>query len=280
MYPCHTRVGLQELSHFLSIGTMLLHAQMERLKSQVEDKRVHGGRDGAEVAHELSYELGDITHLAKFLGIGETMVAVVGSTQTWKLIGMSEPVEISTIHDAASHLAGCSIHILGGAMGYDVGTPFEGTAVDRCGKGVVDDKWHSILMGNACKFLDIKYRTSRITDGLAEDYLGVGTESLLYLFFGVVRVDKGAVDTKLLECDTKQIECATIDLVACHNMVACLADIEHCIEVGSLTATCQYGSHSTFELRYLLCHNVVSRVLQTTVEIAFFLQIEEHSHLL
>ena len=62
-------------------------------------------------------------------------------------------------------------------------------------------------------------------------------------------------------------------------MVARLADVEQRIEVGSLSARCQHGSHAAFECRNLLGYGVVGRVLQPCIEVSFLLQVEEVCHL-
>ena len=63
-------------------------------------------------------------------------------------------------------------------------------------------------------------------------------------------------------------------------MVARLADVEHGVEVGSLSARSQNGTHATFELSDFLSHGIVGRVLKSGIEISLLLQVEEHRHLL
>ena len=114
----------------------------------------------------------------------------------------------------------------------------------------------------------------------SEEHLGVGSERLLYGLLRVVGVDECAVYAQLLERYAEKVECASVDLVARHDMVACLADVEHGVEVGGLSAAGQHGPHAPFELRNLLGHHIVGGVLQARVEIAFLLEVEEHGHLL
>ena len=63
-------------------------------------------------------------------------------------------------------------------------------------------------------------------------------------------------------------------------MVASLADVEHGVEVGSLTRGGQYGAYTAFEGCNLGGYSIVGGVLQTGVEVAFLLQVEEVGHLL
>ena len=57
---------------------MLLHAQREGLKTEVEEEGVLGCWDAAEVAHELRYEVCGVTEFAECINIGEAVVGLVG----------------------------------------------------------------------------------------------------------------------------------------------------------------------------------------------------------
>ena len=280
MNPSHALVVLQELSHLLRILAMLAHAQVQTLKAQVEDERVHWCWDGTQVAHQLSHELGGITHLAEGLHVSQSVVTLVRSAEAREFLGIRHPVEITAIHNYAAYLRCGAIHILGGRVGHDVGSPFKRTAVDRGGKGVVHDERHPVLMGDAGKLLDVEYGTARVADGFAKHHLGVRAESLLNLLLAGIRVYEGALDAQLLQGNAEEVEGATVNLVRGNDVVARLADVEHGVEVGSLSARSQNGAHATFELSYFLSHGIVGRVLESGIEISLLLQIEEHRHLL
>ena len=74
VHPCYTFVLLQKFGHTLGILAMTRYAQMQRLESEVEQERVLGCRNGAEVAHQLCYELGHICHLAERFGVGQSVI--------------------------------------------------------------------------------------------------------------------------------------------------------------------------------------------------------------
>ena len=135
-------------------------------------------------------------------------------------------------------------------------------------------------MSNACKLLDIEHGTAWITDGFTKNHLGIWTECLLDFLLAVVRIYEGALDAEFLQGYTEEIEGAAVNLVRGNDVVACLADVEHSVEVGSLTAGSQHGAHATLKLSNLLCHSIISWVLESGIEISLFLQIEEHRHLL
>ena len=123
-------------------------------------------------------------------------------------------------------------------MGDDVCAPLEGTTVDWCWEGIIDDEGDTVLVSDACELLDVENLTARIADGLTKQCLGVRTECLVDFFFAGFLRDEGSLDAQLLQCDTKEVVGTTIYLIASNDMVACLADVEDGIEVSGLTRGC------------------------------------------
>ena len=235
VHPAHTWVLFQPLGHLLGIGAMLLHAQGQRLEAQVEDVGVEGRRDAAQVAHQLADELGGVGHLAEGLGIGEAVVAFVGRGQAVELRAVGIPVEVARIDHSTAHLCSVSVHVFGGGVGHDVAAPFEGTAVDGSGKGVIDDEGHTMLVSHLGKSLDVEHVTARVGDGLAEEALRVRLEGCLDALVVPIGINEGALDAEFLERHAEEVECAAVDGVGGDEVVACLADVEDGIEVGSLS---------------------------------------------
>ena len=121
-------------------------------------------------------------------------------------------------------------------MSDNVASPFEWAAIDWCSKRIVHDEGHSMLMRHLGKSFDVKHIAARVAYGLSEEAIRIMTELLLYPFIIPFRVNKGALNTEFLHRHAKEVERAAIDSVASDEVVACLADIEYCIEVGSLSA--------------------------------------------
>ena len=138
-HPRHALVLFEPLCHLLRITAMLLHAEMEGLKTEVEEEGVLGSRNASEVTHQLGYELRAICRASESLGIDQAVVRLVGSGKTGEMVGMGLPVEVAGIHHTSSHLSGMAIHVLRSGMGDDVASPLKRTAVDGRGKGVVYD---------------------------------------------------------------------------------------------------------------------------------------------
>ena len=62
-------------------------------------------------------------------------------------------------------------------------------------------------------------------------------------------------------------------------MVARLTNIEDGVEVGCLSTACQHGTHAAFQSCYLRSNGIVGGILQTGIEVALLLQIEQLGHL-
>ena len=67
-----------------------------------------------------------------------------------------------------------AVHVLGGGMGHDIGTPFNGAAVDGGGKGVIHNQRHTVGVGCIGKLFNIQYRQGGVGNGFAKDSLVLG----------------------------------------------------------------------------------------------------------
>ena len=160
-----------------------------------------------------------------------------------------------------------AVHVLGGGVGHDVGTPLEGAAVDRGGEGVVHDERHAVGVGCLRKLFNVQHGQGGVGDGLAEYDLGVGAERGVQLFLGAQRVHEGGLDAHLFHGDRDEVEGAAVDGAGCHDVVTGLAKVEQGEEVGSLPAGSQHGSGAAFQFTDLLGHKVTGGVLQAGVEV-------------
>ena len=164
-------------------------------------------------------------------------------------------------------------------MGHEVGSPLEGAAVDGRGKGVVDDEGYAVGVGHAGEAFDVEHVAAGVGDSFAKETFRVGTECLFYLFIGSIGVDESAFDAHLLHGDTEEIIGAAVDGAGGNEMVAGLADIEHGVETGGLSAGGEHGGYTAFELSNLGGYGIVGGVLQTGVEIPAVLEVEQTRHL-
>ena len=172
-----------------------------------------------------------------------------------------------------------AVHVLRGGVRHDVAAPFEGSAVDGRGEGVIDDEGHAVAVRHPGEALYVEHVAAGVRDGLAEEALRVGAEAgfdALVVPFGV---NKGALDAELLQRDAEEVERAAVDGVGRDEVVAGLTDVEDGVEVSRLSAAGQHGAHAALQGSNLPGHGVVCRVSQARVEVALVLQVEQASHL-
>ena len=62
-------------------------------------------------------------------------------------------------------------------------------------------------------------------------------------------------------------------------MIACLADIENCKEVSSLSGACEHSCNAAFQFTKLSCHEVIRRILKSCIEITGSFSVEELAHI-
>ena len=118
------------------------------------------------------------------------MIGRIGSSEAGELVSVCHPVEFATVNNGTAYGCVVSVQILGRGVGDDVSAPFDWPAVNGSGKGVVYDERYAVRVRCLCEALDIKDDEGGVSDGLAENSLGVGAESLFELFVAAVRIDE------------------------------------------------------------------------------------------
>ena len=254
---------------------------MKALKAQVEVEGVLGALDGPEVAHELRRRLGDEgTRLTELLGVDDAVIRLVRGGEAGELLGMGHPVELSGVDDCPSHGDAVPVHVLGGGVRHDVGTPLDRPAVDGRGEGVVDDEGHAVRMCGGGELLDVEDRERGVGDGLAEDALRVGTEGGVELLGRAEGRDERGLDAHLAQRVGEEVERAAVDGRRRHHVTARLADVEHREEVRRLAGAREHARGAALERGDLRRYGIVRRVLQTRVEVARGLEVEELAHVI
>ena len=90
---------------------------------------------------------------------------------------MGLPVKVSAVDDDAAHARCVTVHIFGGRVDNDVGTPFKRATIYGRGECVVDNQGHTLTVGYAGKLFDVKHLERGVGYRFAKERLGVGTES-------------------------------------------------------------------------------------------------------
>ena len=269
----------EELGGLQGVFAVAGHTDMEGFQSQIQNVAVHGGRDGAQVTHELSGALGDKgSGLTELFGVGDAVVALVRGGKTGELVGVSHPVELAAVYDDTAHGGVVAVHVLGGGVGHNVRPPLDGLAVDGGGEGVVDDQRYAVGVGGSGEALDIQHDQGGVGDALTEHHLGVGAEGGLQLLIGTVGIHKGALNTHALHGDGEEVERAAVDGGRGDNVVSGGAEVEGGEEVCSLTGGGQNSGGAALQRRDLGGHCVVGGVGKAGIEVAALLQIEQRTH--
>ena len=276
--PSHLRVVLQELRTGESVFAVARHAEVQGFKANVQEERILRSLNGAEIAHELGGSLRDVGALAESLRVGETVVARVRFGETRELVVLGFPVKVTAVHDAATHSHRMAVHVLGGGVRHDVYAKVNRAAENRSRERVVYNHRHAVLVSKVSKTLEVENLAGRVSDRLTEEALGVRAEGLLDFFVTGILVNERAFDAELLHGDAEEVARTAINSRSADEVVARFADVEHRVEVGSLTGTREHRSHTAFESGDLGSHGVVRRVLQTGVEVAASLQVEQVGH--
>ncbi len=137
-----------------------------------------------------------------------------------------------------------------------------------------------MAVSRLCKLLNIQHGKGRICNGLTEHDLGVGLERSIQLLLTAQRVYKSSSDAHLPHGDIDEVEGASVDGAGRHDMVASLTEVEQCKEVCRLTAGRQHGGGAALQFADLFRHHIAGGILQTGVEIAIGLKVEQLAHIL
>ena len=276
--PSHLRVVLEELGAGESVFAVTRHAEVKRFETNVQEERILRRLDGTKVAHELGSRLRDVGTLAESLRVGKAMVARIRFGEALETVVVRFPVEVAAIHNATTNCHGVAVHVLGGGVGHDVNAEFNRAAENRSRERVVHNHRNAVLVGNVGKALEVEHLARRVSNRFAEEALGVRAESLLDFFVAGVLVHERAFNTELLHRHGEEVARTAVNSGSADEVVACFADVEDGVEVCGLTGTRKHRSDTTFESSNLVGDGVVSRVLQTRVEVAGSLQVEQVRH--
>ena len=95
-------------------------------------------------------------------------------------------------------------------MGDNIGSPLKWTTIHGCGKRIINNQGHSVLMGYLGEALDIEDSATGVGNSLTKHSLGVRTESCLNLLVRGFLRDECTIDTQFLQSHAKEVIGATI----------------------------------------------------------------------
>ena len=274
-------MALQELGNGQAVLTMTRHAYMQALERAVQEEGRLRVLHGAEVAHELRGGLGNEGTLAtELLGIRHAVVALVGRGETRELVCMGHPVKLAVVDDHAAQVGSMSIHVLGGRVRNDVGTPLKGAAHHGRREGVVDHQRHAVVMRGLGKALNIEHGKGGVGDRLAKDELGVRLKGGLQLLISAVGGDERASHAHAAHGVGEQVIRTAVDSRARDHVITGTGNVKDCEEVRSHARTREHRSGAALHLADLGGNQIARGILQTAVEVARLLQVKQLAHVL
>ena len=279
--PGDLRMVFQELGYLLAVFAVALHSDRQRFQSQIEHVAVHRGGDRSQVAHQLRCRLGDVgAGLTEFFRIGDAVIGLVRRREAREFVLVGHPVKVAGVDDASAHRRVVAVHIFGRGVRHDVRAEFDRPAVDRRGKGIVDDQRHAVGMGRFREAFNVEHDQRRVGDRLPEDRLRVRFKGCFQLFIGAVRINEGKIDSHPPHRDVEQVEAAAVDRGGRDDMVPRPRQIKDRIKCRCLPGRSHDGGGPAFQRRDLGRDVIVRGVLQTGVKVPARLQIEQPAHLL
>ena len=274
-------MALQELGNSQTVLAMTRHAHMQALERAVQEKRRLRVLHGTKVAHELSGCLGNEGTLAtELLGIRHAVVALVGRGEARELVGMGHPVKLTVIDDYTAQVGRVTVHVLGRGVRDDVGAPLKRTTHHGRREGVVDHQRHAMVVRGLGKTLNVEHGEGGIGDGLAKDELGVRLEGGLQLLIGAVGGDERASHAHAAHGVSEQVIRTAVDSRACDHVIASTGNVKDRKEVRRHARAREHRSGTALHLANLGGNQVARGVLQTTIEVARLLQVEQLAHVL
>ena len=128
-----------------------------------------------------------------------------------------------------------------------------------------------MLVCHSSHTLKVEHITVRIAEGFSIYYLCVGFDSCLE-GSQVVHVHNRVAHALCGQCMGDEVVRTTIEVVGCHDMIACLHNILQCVGNSGCTAGHCQSSHTTFECCHTILEHTLCRVGQATVDITCIAQ--------
>ena len=274
-------MALQELGNGQAVLAMTRHAHMQALERAVQEEGRLRILHRTKIAHELSGCLGNEGTLAtKLLGIGHAVVALIGRGKTRELVRMGHPVKLAVVNDHAAQVGSMSIHVLGGGVRNDVGTPLKGTAHHRRREGVVDHQRHAVVMCGLGKALNIEHGKGGVGNRLAKDELGIGLKGCLELLIGAVGGNERAGHAHAAHGVGEQVIRTAVNGRARDHVIAGTGHVKDREEVRSHARARKHRGGASLHLTDLGGNQIARGVLQAAVEVARLLQVKQLAHVL
>mmetsp|Transcript_10221 Transcript_10221/g.46890 ORF Transcript_10221/g.46890 Transcript_10221/m.46890 type:complete len:402 (+) Transcript_10221:3891-5096(+) len=276
--PGNLGVGLEVLGDLEGVLAVAVHAKRQGLDTLEKHPRVVGGLGSSDVA-KPDGEHAELVREGRE-GLGEVVApsetAVGGVRFVEEGMPAGGPVEPALLDAHAADAGAVAADPLGEGGDDDVRAEVEAPGQVRGGEGAVHDEGHVVVVGNLGDGLKVADLERGVGHGLAEDGAGLVVNRCPDVL-GVVHVDEPDGDAEGGEDVVELRVGATVQLVAGHDVVASLGEVDDGVENGGSSGGGGDRSEgvATLELGHARLEDVGGGVADTGVDVAELLQGEQ-----
>ncbi len=186
--------------HLFGIAAMAFHAQGERIRTDIGQKRVLRTHDRTRIAHHLRAAFG-AERYGK-IGVNQTVIAFVGRVEGG-ITGIVFEYKRTAVDDHSAERRRVPVHVFGRRVNDDIHAPFGGAAEGWRGKRVVYGKEYALFFTDCGNFIEIEHDDRGVGDRFRKDEFGVFIDERIDFFRAVVGVEKAAFDAEFGQRDCK-----------------------------------------------------------------------------
>ena len=271
LHPVDLRVFFEELRDGLSILDVPIHSKAEGFDALQGLPAVEGGLARSDVAQHMDARLDSEGRQARCgeACIDQAVVAWVGLRKVGKATG--GVIEVAAVDDDPADASAMAADEFGGAVGDDVGAPFNRAEEVRSGEGVIEHQHHAVFLGDGGDFLDWKHADVGVAEGFAVDEFGVGLDGALEVG-GVSGVDEGDGDAEFWEGVFELAVGAAVEAAAGDDVIAGVAQREDGLGLGGVSAAGGDPGDPALQVGEALLEHVGGGVHEPRVDVAQFLE--------
>ena len=242
----HLRMICQELDHLQGILHMTLHAQAQRFHTLQQNKGIEGRNGSTGITQNHGTNTGNEGCRPCHVGKHGTMIRGIGLSQCGIFVGVCLPVKLTSVNDDTTQAAAVSTQELSSRMYHDVCSMLQRTNQEGRAERVIHDKHNVMLVGYGSYGLQIGHVAVGIAERLGIYYFCVGLNGC-FQCGEVIHVDDGVRDALRVQRVSNQAKRTAVEVVGCHDVVACLHNVLQGVSHSSGTTGDGQASHATLK---------------------------------
>ena len=217
VHACHGGVRGEVLGHRQRGRGVPGHAQLERLQSLEEVRRVGGGQGRAQIVQEPGAHQGEVGRAPVALHQGPPSEAGLGPRQPGPPLGVRPEVERAAVHDRSPERRAVPSQELRGRVDHHVRAVLERPVQGRGGEGRVHHHGDAGGVGRVRQRRQVGQGRQRVRDGLQEEGAGLRSDGR-GPGAGVGGVDGRHRDPQVPERVRQQVHRPAVELAGGHQV--------------------------------------------------------------